>query len=130
MLEQKDFRKLLASLFGATVHEVKLFEESQGLIRMMQASRCLQDDGLAHVREFVQHCYQPNSGDLPLEHYDWDLLLFSKLAEALELDTEVASDKCMSCMYHSMKLMMFCACLGVSSVDLGVLRGLTNLLTM
>ena len=39
MIEQNDFRKLVASLLGATVHQVKLLEESEGLISMMQASR-------------------------------------------------------------------------------------------
>ena len=94
MIEQNDFRKLLASLLGATVREVKLFEESEGLIQMMQAAGCLSEDGLAHVREFVQHCYHPSGGDLPLEHDTWDLLLFSSLREALELDTEVGSRVC------------------------------------
>ena len=41
MIKQHEFHKILASLLGATVREVKLFEESQGLIRMMQAPRCL-----------------------------------------------------------------------------------------
>ena len=95
MIKPKDFRKLLASLLGATVHEVKLLEESISLVHMIQASRCLQDDGLAHIREFVQQRYHPNDGDLPLEHHDWDLLLFAKLNDALGLETEVGSRACM-----------------------------------
>ena len=94
-MEQNDFRKLLASLLGTTVHQVKLLEASEGLIRMMQASRCLQEKGTADIRKFVQHCYHPNDGDLPLEHDDWDLLLFKKLGEALVLETEVGSNACM-----------------------------------
>ena len=102
MIEQNDFRKLLASLLGATVHQVKLLEGSQGLIHMMQAAGCLQEDGSAHVREFVQHCYHTNNGDLPLEHDDWDLLLFLKLRDALGLETEVGSHACMhACMHAS-----------------------------
>ena len=95
MIEQNDFRKLLASLLGATVHQVKLLKVSESLIRMMQASKCLQEKGTADIRKFVQHCYHPNDGDLPLEHDDWDLLLCSKLNEALGLDTEVCSHACM-----------------------------------
>ena len=91
MIEQNNFRKLLASLLGATVHEMKLLEESQGLIHMMQVAGCLQEGGSAHVRQFVRHCYHTNDGDLPLEHDDWDLLLFAKLRDALELKTEVGS---------------------------------------
>ena len=94
MIEQNDFRKLLSSLLCATVHQVKLLEGSQGLIHMMQAAGCLQEDGSAHVRQFVEHCYHLNDGDLPLEHNGWDLLLFSKLCNALELETEVGSHAC------------------------------------
>ena len=84
------YARLLASLLGATVHQVKLFEESQGLIRMMQASRCLQEDGSAHVKRVrAAFCYHPNDGDPPLDHDAWDLLLLFKLRIALGLDTEV-----------------------------------------
>ena len=131
MIEQNDFRKLLASLLGATAHQVKLLEGSKGLICMMQDSRCLQDDGFAHVREFVQHCYQPSDGDLPLEDHDWDLLLFLKLHNALGLETEVGSHACMhACIHHSLKVMIFGACLGMSSKHLGALGGLTAWLTV
>ena len=106
MIEQNDFRKLLASLLGATVHKVKLLEESEGLIHMMQAGGCLREGGLAHVRQFVQHCYHTNDGDLPLEHDYWDLLLASKLSMALRLDTEVCSR---TCMHHVFKVMIFSA---------------------
>ena len=95
MIKQNEFHKILASLLGATVHQVKLLEESQGLIRMMQASNCLQEDGSAHIRQFVQFCYYPKDGDLPLEHDDWDLLLFLKLSIALGLDTEVGLYACL-----------------------------------
>ena len=95
MIEQNDFRKLLASLLGATVHQVKLLEGSKGFIHMMRAAGCLREDGSAHVRQFVQHCYHTNDGDLPLEHDDWDLLLFLKLHNALGLETEVGSHACM-----------------------------------
>ena len=61
---------------------------------MMEAAECLQEDGSAHVRQFVQHCYHTSDGDLPLEHDDWDLLLFSKLRDALGLETEVGSHAC------------------------------------
>ena len=101
MIKQNYFRKLLASLLGATVHQVKLLEESQGLIHMMQASGCLQEDGSAHVKEFVQHCYHPNNGDLSLGHDAWDLLLFLKLGIALGLDTEVGLHACLhTCSIH------------------------------
>ena len=122
MIEQNNFRKLLASLLGATPQQVKVLEGSKGFIHMMGAAGRLREDGSAHVRQFVQHCYHTNDGDLPLERDDWDLLLLLKLRYALGLETEVGSHTCMhACIHHSLTVMVFCACLGMSSKHMGAL---------
>ena len=95
MIKQSDFHKLLASLLGSTVDDVKLLEESDGLTRMMTRSQCLEEDGKANVRKFVQHCFRLKDGDLPLEDESWDHLLFQKLMQALGLENEVASHACL-----------------------------------
>ena len=89
MIEKNDFHKLLASLLGSTVNEVKQLEMSEGLTRMMHDSQCLQEDGTANIRTFVQHCFQLKDADLPLEDESWDHLLFWKLRLALGLVNEV-----------------------------------------
>ena len=95
MIKQSDFHKLLASLLGPTVGEVKLLEESDGLTQMMIHSQCLEEDGKANIRKFVQHCFRRKDGDLPLEDESWDHLLYKKLRWALGLENEVASHACM-----------------------------------
>ena len=100
MIKPSDFHKLLASLLGSTVDEVKLLEESKGLTRMMTDSQCLNEDGKADMRKFVQHCFQLKDGDRPLEDERWDHLLFRKLMRALGLENEAASHACMFARLH------------------------------
>ena len=89
LIKQADFHQLLASLIGPTLKEVRRLAQSKGLIRMMHISKCLQEDGTANIRQFVQHYYQPSDGDLPPEDEKWDLQLFRQLREALLLPIEV-----------------------------------------
>ena len=101
-IKPSDFHKLLASLLGATVDEVKLLEESDGLTQTMTHSQCLEEDGKANIRKLVQHCFRRKDGHLPLEDESWDHLLFKKLRQALGLENEVASHACMlACLHYS-----------------------------
>ena len=102
MIKQSDFHKLLASLLGPTVDDVKLLKESDGLTQMMTCSQCLEEDGKANIRKFVQHCFRLKDGDLPLEDESWDHLLFQKLMQALGLENEVVSHACtFACLQNS-----------------------------
>ena len=105
MIEQNDFHKLLASLLGPTVDEVKQLEMSEGLTHMMHESDCLGEDGTANIRTFVQHCFRPEDGTLPLEDEGWDHLLFWKLRLAMGLLHEVHSRVCLhTCLSHSVSV--------------------------
>ena len=111
MIERNDFHKLLASLLGSTVNEVKQLEMSAGLTRMMYDSQCLQEDGTANIRTFVQHCFQLKDTDRPLEDESWDHFLFWKLRLALGLVNEVHSYMCPTCtMTLCPRIKIECAC--------------------
>ena len=90
MMEQTDLKVALASFLGTTKGEIIELALSQEVIHMTQASTCLQEgDRMVNVQHFVEHNYQKQDGDPPLEHMDWDVLLLKRLKEALRCDTEV-----------------------------------------
>ena len=90
IVKQSDFKALLGFVLGTTVEEMIELLLSQELIHMMRASKWLEEgSGMTNIQHFVQHNYQKQDGDPPLEHMHWDVLLLKRLKEVSHLDTEV-----------------------------------------
>ena len=89
IIKQSSSKVLIAFLVGSTADEVMELHESHRLVHMICASKCLQEDGMTNVKQFVQHYYQHQDGDPPLEDKEWDQSLLRRLKEALQLEKEV-----------------------------------------
>ena len=84
------FMLCLAGMLGTTAEEIIQLVFSQELVQMVDVSKCLQEGNeMVNIQHFLQHFYQKQDGDLPLEHMDWDVLLLKRLRELSCLDTEV-----------------------------------------
>ena len=87
---KSDFANWLVVMLGTTVEEMIQLVATQELVQMVDASKCLQEEnGRVNIQHFLQHFYQKQDGDPPLEHMDWDVLLLKRLQELSCLDTEV-----------------------------------------
>ena len=93
IVEQNGFKVLLGygCILGTTIEEIlELAALSQELFHMMPTSKWLEEGSLMlNIQHFVQHNYQKQDGDPPLEHMYWDVLLLKRLKEVSHLDTEV-----------------------------------------
>ena len=90
MIEQRTLQAWISFLVGTTADEARELFESHRLVHMMHASNCLRENGMANVKQFVQHYYKHQHGETPLEGKEWDQLLIRRLKEVMQLAREVA----------------------------------------